>query len=221
MTFEEQGGKTTLTMQMLFPSAAARDFVVKTYGAIEGGKQTMERLGEYVTKMTNGASPDKEFIITRVFKAPRDVVWKAWTERDQLMQWFGPKGFRISTAKLDFRPGGMFLYCMRSDSGHEMWGKWVFREIVPQEKIVVINSFSDENANVTKAPFSQDWPLEMISTMTFVDHAGIGGGTVITIKSASHTATEAQRQTFNDSHESMKMGWTGTFDQLDKYLAKS
>src|SRR5205823_6045335 len=60
------------------------------------------------------APPGKPFVITRTFDAPRDKVWKAWTERDRLVQWFSPKGFKITTAKLDFRPAGMFHYCMRS-----------------------------------------------------------------------------------------------------------
>src|SRR5258706_14903907 len=75
----------------------------------------------------------QEFVITRVFAAPRELVWKAWTERDRLMQWFGPKGFTMPTAKMDFRPGGVFHYCMRSAEGHEMWGTFVYREIVAPE----------------------------------------------------------------------------------------
>ena len=63
---------------------------------------------------------DREFVISRTFDAPRDLVWKAWTERERLMQWFGPKGFTMPIAKLDFRPGGMLHYCLRSADGKEM-----------------------------------------------------------------------------------------------------
>ena len=72
----------------------------------------------------------RELVLTRVFDAPRDLVWKAFTEVDRLKQWWGPKGFRMLTCRLDLRPGGIFLYGMQSPDGHEMWGKWTFREIV-------------------------------------------------------------------------------------------
>ena len=89
--------KTRVSLRMVFPSAAERDRVVKEFGAIEGGKQTLERLGEHLAEALC-----KLFVISREFAAPRDLVWKAWTERDRLMQWFGPKGFAMTAAKLDF-----------------------------------------------------------------------------------------------------------------------
>src|SRR5690242_1162231 len=86
----------------------------------------------------------RPFVITRVFDAPRPLVWQAWTERDRLMQWFGPKGFTMPVATLDFRPGGVFHFCLRSPDGHQMWGKFAYREIVIPERIVWVHSFSDE-----------------------------------------------------------------------------
>ncbi len=163
-----------------------------------------------------GGSPD--FVITRVFDAPRDLVWKAWTERERLMEWFGPKGFTMSTAKLDFRPGGVFLYALKGPDGKEMWGKFVYREIVPQEKIVLVSSFSDAKGGLTRHPFSATWPLEMLSTTTFVEK---GGKTTITLHWAALNATDEERKTFDTSHASMNAGWTGTMDQLAAYLAKA
>src|SRR2546423_1599106 len=128
--------------------------------------------------MTTGKSnptqqaAEQEFVITRVFDAPRELVWKAWTERERLMQWFGPKGFAMSTAKLDFRPGGSLHYCLKSPDGKEMWGRFVYREIVAPERIVLVNSFSDEQGGLTRHPFSPTWPLEMLSTTTFTEQAG-------------------------------------------------
>src|SRR5262245_59904437 len=104
------------------------------------------------------------FVIARAFNVPRDELWKAWTDREQLMQWFGPKGFTMPVAKLDFRRGGTFLYCLES-KGHRMWGKFVYREILPPERIVLVNSFSDENGGITRHPMSPTWPLEMLSTL--------------------------------------------------------
>jgi uncharacterized protein YndB with AHSA1/START domain len=105
-----------------------------------------------------------EFAILRVFDAPRDLVWKAFTKRERLAQWWGPKGFKILVSKLDLRPGGIFHYCMQSPDGQEMWGRFVYREIVAPERIVHINSFSDDKGGITRAPFSSTWPLEVLTS---------------------------------------------------------
>jgi len=160
----------------------------------------------------------KPFIISRAFAAPRDKVWKAWTERDRLMQWFGPKGFTMPAARLDFRPGGMFHYCLESPDGKEMWGKFVYREIVAPERIVLVNSFSDEEGGITRHPFSATWPLEMLSTTTLAEE---DGKTRMTIQWVALNPTDEERKTFDSSHDGMKQGWGGTFDQLAAYLAKA
>ena len=169
-------------------------------------------------KNNPGAEPStREFVITRVFDAPRELVWQAWTERERLMQWFGPKGFTMSTAKMDFRPGGVFHYCLRSPDGKEMWGKFVYREIIAPEKIVLVNSFSDAAGGLTRHPMSPTWPLEMLSTTTFIEQ---GGKTTLTIKWKPLNPTEEERKTFDGAHGGMTQGWTGTFEQLAEYLAK-
>ena len=163
-------------------------------------------------------SAERPFVISRTFDAPRDLVWQAWTDRDRLMQWFGPKGFTMPVAKLDFRPGGSFHYCMQSAAGHQMWGKFAYREIVAPERIILVNSFSDEAGGLTRHPMSATWPLEMLSTTKLTEQ---DGKTTLTIECAPLNATEAERQTFDGAHEGMKGGWRGTFDQLAAYLAKA
>jgi len=160
---------------------------------------------------------DREFVISRTFDAPRDLVWKAWTERERLMQWFGPKGFKMATAKLDFRPGGILHYCLRSADGTEMWEKFTYREIVAPERIVLVNSFSDEQGNLTRHPLSPTWPLEMLTTTTFAEE---GGKTAVTVHWLPLNATEEERKTFDASHDGMRQGWTGAFDQLAEYLER-
>lgn len=219
VTFENLGGKTRVTMRSLFPSAHAKDFVVKTYGAVEGGKQHLERLAEYLSMAGNNPKPDP-FVISRVFKAPRGLVWKAWTERDRMMRWFGPKGFTMRAATLDLRPGGAFHYCLRGPDGKDMWGKFVYREITPQNRIVLVNSFSDEEGGLTRHPMAPTWPREMLSTTTFADHAGVGGGTVVTVRWSPINATDEELKTFEAGRQGMNQGWTGTFEQLEEYLAK-
>lgn len=210
VTFEEQGDKTLLTMRSLFDTAAARNRVVEEFGAIEGGKQTLERLGEQIARMV-----DEPFRISRTFDAPRELVWRAWTDAEHLVHWFGPKGFPMFHAKNDPREGGTFHYGLRMPNGGDMWGRWTYREIVPPRRLVFISSFSNEAGELAHAPFADDWPLEMLTTITLVEE---GGKTTVTVESAAFNATEAQRKVFTDNHRSMQGGWSGTFEQLGAYL---
>ncbi len=160
----------------------------------------------------------KPFIISHTFNAPRELVWKAWTERSRLMEWFGPKGFTMSVANLDLRPGGTFHYCLQTPDGHKMWGKFVYREIVAPGKLVLVNSFSDEKGGITRHPMSATWPLETLSTTTLTEK---DGKTTITIEWSPLNPTDEERKTFDSAHAGMKQGWSGTFEQLTQYLAKA
>jgi len=161
---------------------------------------------------------NKGFVISRVFDAPRELVWKAWTEPDRLKEWFGPKGVTISKLTMDLRPGGVCHYGMRMPNGQEMWGKWTFREVVAPERLVLINSFSDAAGGITRHPMSPTWPLETLSTTTFAE---TGGKTTLTINWSPYNATDAERETFDSSHASMSQGWGGTMEQLTAYLASA
>lgn len=223
VTFEALPGarpRTRLTMRAVFATAAEREFVEREYGAVEGGKQTVARLAEHVDRLLAAPAGSQPFVIRRFVRAPRDLVWRVWTEREHLAQWFGPKGCTIPVCELDLRPGGTFHYCMRFAGGAEMWGKWVFREVVAPERLVMVTSFSDPAGATCRAPFD-GWPLEMLGVVTFEEHAGIGKGTVVAVQSSALRATAAEQKTFDDGHASMQQGWTGTFEQLDAYLARS
>jgi uncharacterized protein YndB with AHSA1/START domain len=161
---------------------------------------------------------ERTFVISHMFHARRDKVWQAWTERERLMQWFGPAGVTIPVAKMDFRPGGSFHYCMRTADGKTMWGRFAYREIVAPEKIVLVNSFSDANGGLTRHPFNPAWPLETLSTTTFADN---GEYTRLTIEWTPLNATDEERGTFNSAHDGMRQGWSGTFGQLTGYLVKA
>ena len=160
-----------------------------------------------------------EFVIKRTFNSPVERVWKAWTDPDQLIQWWGPKGFTTVTAKIgDLKPGGTFHYCLRSPQGQEMWGRFVYREIVPNERLVYLNSFSDPEGGISRHPLHKDWPLQLLSTITFVER---DGKTTVTIRWIPYEATEKERETFEQGKDSMQGGWTGTLDQLEAYLSKA
>ena len=205
-------GKTRVTARMVFPSATERDFVVKEFGAIEGGKQTLERLGEFLA-----GTMAKPFIMSREFNAPLELVWKAWTEPKHMKEWLGPKGVTSRYDKMDFRPGGIYHYCQVTPDGREMWGKAVYREIIVPEKIVWIHSFSDKNGGITRHPMSATWPLQMLTEVMFREQAS---KTTVTLKWLPLDATDEELRTFDGAHGGMTQGWTGTFEQLAEYLAK-
>ncbi len=210
ITFAEHNGKTKLTLHVVVIRATP-EAAKALAGMEQGWTQSLERLDELV------ANAGREILASRVFDAPRELVWKAFTESERLMRWWGPKGFTMQVAKLDLRPGGVFHYCMRSPDGRDMWGKFVYREIVAPERIVFVNSFSDEVGSRVRHPMSPTWPLEVLNTMTLSEH---DGRTTLTIRGAPINATDEERKTFQAGRESMKQGFTGTFDQLADYLAK-
>jgi uncharacterized protein YndB with AHSA1/START domain len=166
----------------------------------------------------NVAVSNQDFVITRIFDAPRDLVWKAFTDPEHMKKWWGPKGFTVIQSKMDLRPGGSYLYGMKAPDGSAMWGKFVYREVVPPERMVFINSFSDEAGGITRHPMAPTWPLEMLSTFTFEEAPG--GKTKLTIRWSPHNATDEERKTFDAGHDSMRQGWGGTLEKLTAYLAK-
>ena len=167
------------------------------------------------------AELQRDFIISRTFDAPRERVWKAWTSAEALAQWWGPKGAKIRVIKLDFRPGGIFHYAMAFQPGHDMYGRFIYREVAAPERLVFVGSFSDAEGGITRAPFPQlegKWPLEVLNTMTLTEQ---GGKTTISLRGAPINAAEEERKIFAGMTDSMRQGFGGTFDQLDAYLAKA
>ncbi len=162
------------------------------------------------------SQPHDAFVISRSFDAPRELVWRVYTEREHLARWFGPKGFTLTASDLDFRPGGAFHYALRAPDGHEMWGKWIFLDIVAPERLVVIVAFSDAAGGITRHPMNPDWPRQTRGTTTFSEHAG---KTTVTVRWEAWEADATEQRVFDESHDSMRMGWGGTFEQLADYLA--
>jgi uncharacterized protein YndB with AHSA1/START domain len=162
-----------------------------------------------------------DFTIARTFNAPRERVWKAFTSAEALGKWWGPKGSSIRVIAFDFRPGGIFHYAMAFQPGHDMYGRFIYREIEEPSRIVFVNSFSDANGGITRAPFPQlgdKWPLEVLNEMTFTE---ADGKTTISLRGGPINATEEERRTFASMADSMRQGFGGTFDQLEQYLANN
>ncbi|HEY8182169.1 MAG TPA: SRPBCC family protein [Thermoanaerobaculia bacterium] len=85
--------------------------------------------------VTTDAAAGREIVASRVFDAPRDLVWKAWSDPKHIVQWWGPKGFTTTMQEMDFRPGGTWRFVMHGPDGTDYQNKIIYREIVKPERI--------------------------------------------------------------------------------------
>jgi uncharacterized protein YndB with AHSA1/START domain len=159
-----------------------------------------------------------DFVITRVFDAPRELVWRCFTEPERMKEWFGPKGSNVVESTMDFRVGGTYHGALRAGDGPVMWAKFVYREIVAPQRLVWVHSFSDAAGGLTRHPLSPTWPLRLLTTVTFED-AG-AGKTKVTLRWSALDATAEEQKTFDAAHEGARGGWSGSFERLDAYLAR-
>ncbi len=156
------------------------------------------------------------FVISRTFDAPRDLVWKAFTDPERLKQWWGPKGFPVTRAAMDLRPGGTYHYALQVPDGSLMWGKFIYREVTKPERLVFINGFSDETGALVRNPYVPSWPMEVLTVFDFTEQ---GGRTTFTLRWTPLGATAEEREMFESSFEGMTTGWEGTLEQLEAHLA--
>lgn len=125
VTFAEVGGKTRVTLRMLFDTAAERDRVAREYGAEEGGRQTLARLAGYVAEVGG------VIVSTRVIAAPRERVFGAFADPKQLTKWWGPAGFTSTFAEFDFRPGGAWRFVLHGPDGTDYPNASDFTDVTP------------------------------------------------------------------------------------------
>ncbi len=157
----------------------------------------------------------QELVIQREIKAPKKLVFEAFTQAEHLQHWWGPVGMKLEIISLDVRPNGKFHYKMEAPNGHAMFGILKYLEIQAPDKIVFINAFADEKGNVIKAPFDMDFPLEIKNTWTFEEKDGI---TTLSLRGNPLEATPAQLEVYAAMTQSMNEGFGKTFDQLDVYI---
>jgi uncharacterized protein YndB with AHSA1/START domain len=151
-------------------------------------------------------SEERMLELTRTFDAPREEVWKAWTDPQRMLRWWAPKGFTTPVCTVDLRPGGMFRYCMRSPEGQEYWGRGVYREIVEPERLVYMDSFTDAAGKPvppTHYGFSASHPAQ---TLVTVNLSEVVGRTRLTLR---HAIPESTKE-FGEARE----GWGQMLDKL-------
>jgi len=213
LILEEQDGKTKATNRVLFYTIEDRDGMLKT-GLETGTVETMNRLAELLGEMEGKILPSRggSLIITRYFNAPIEEVWKAWIDPEKIKRWWGPKTFTSPVAKIDFRVGGKYLLAMRSPDGKDYWSTGVYKEIVPLNRIVLIDSFADKEGNVVPATYygmSADFPLGMQVTLTFEER---DSRTKFTVR-YSDVGTIGNKELVD-----MRQGWNESLDKLEDSL---
>jgi uncharacterized protein YndB with AHSA1/START domain len=141
-------------------------------------------------------SAERELVITRIFDAPRSLVFEAWTKPEHLVHWWRPNGFTLPVCEIDFRPGGTHRFCMRSPEGRDYWVRGVYREIVEPERIVW-TAIMDEEGKPGR---------ETVMAITFADYEA---KTKLTV-----------HQTFPEpiTTRSAHQGWNESLDRLAEYL---
>lgn len=156
-----------------------------------------------MTAKTNTAkSHERSVAMTRVFDAPRERVFDAWTRAEHLVHWFGPEHFAAHSCEADPRPGGVFRLCMRSPEGKDYWVRGTYREIVAPERLVIACTADDEQGVAR---------LEEVIQVTFTEH---GGGTKLVLK-ADAAGPSARAAAMLDG---MEQGWAQTIDRLASRL---
>ena len=155
------------------------------------------------------------FVIQREFRAPRALLWQVQTQAEHLQHWLSPEGFHTIHAEMDFRVGGRYFYGIEGPGGMQMWGMQQFLEIVPQQKVVHLQSFSTKDGGLGRHPMAPTWPAYMHVTGSYADAPN---ATVYTISWQPHESDEAGIATFDAARAGMQAGFAGTFAKLDAYL---
>ena len=143
-------------------------------------------------------SADRELVVTRLIDAPRRLVFRAWTEPEQVARWWGPQGFVTTHCDMDIRPGGAFRCCMRSPEGTDYWKRGVYREIVEAERIAFTFAWEDADGKPGH---------ELLTTVTFADE---GARTRLTLHQAEFETVERC--------EDHRSGWTSCLERFAEYM---
>ncbi len=154
------------------------------------------------------------FVMEREFEAPRELVWKTWTEAEHLAHWYGP-GVETVIHELNVAPGGVWLNEMRM-SERSGYSKSVYTEVSAPARLVMLMSNTDANWNLASNPMMPDWPATLLTVVTFED---LGGRTRMRLEWSPHEASAAEIACFANAVDNLGKGWGAGMELLAQLLA--
>jgi uncharacterized protein YndB with AHSA1/START domain len=164
-------------------------------------------------------SSTRDLVVTRVFDAPLELVWKAWTDSEYVMKWWGPDYFTSPSAKIDFREGGASLVCMRAPKdfgGMDMYSTWVYQKIMPMERIEFVQNLADKDGNrIDPAAIGMppEFPRDIRTVVTFKD---LGKGrTEMTVTEYDMPASDAEMG------KNAELGLNQSLDKMARIFIKT
>jgi uncharacterized protein YndB with AHSA1/START domain len=156
--------------------------------------------------------------ISRVFGAPRDLVFEVWTKAEHFTRWFGPHGAEVVSCEIDARPGGVIRFGHRFPDGATLYLKGTFVEVVLDERLVFTFGFVDEHGHPVRHPMFPDWPLD-VSIETTVVLEDVGDGTRVRVAHRVLPPDAASHPAAKRWHELALQGWMQVFDRLGEHLS--
>lgn len=155
------------------------------------------------------------YVLERVFDAPRELVWRCWTEEDLLSRWYGP-GVDTIIHKLSVAAGGLWLCEMRWGE-NSSFQRVEYTEVVPPERLVWLHATADESWNVSANPMMPDWPQVLLTTVTFEE---VDGKTAMRLTWVPHEASDAEIAAFAQALAGLDKGWGAGMEVLAEMLAE-
>ena len=155
------------------------------------------------------------YVLERVFNAPRDLVWKTWTDPELLTRWYGPNVETI-VHRHELKPGGLWLGEMKW-SGNSNYQRVEFTEVTPPDRLVWLHSMSDADWNIVANPMMADWPRVLLTTVSFEED---GKQTKLRLTWVPHEASAAEITCFAGALAGMDKGWAAGMELLAELLAE-
>lgn len=212
--FTPVGKKTRMEMTMTLATAEAaaqtRQFIKQA-----GGESTWDRFAEYLAAQIERK---ERFVINRSFDTSIDVMYEVWTKAEHFSKWLPPTGFTMTFMRADLREGGSTFYQMTNGSSVTMYGRAFYLEMSKPHRLVYTQQFCDEHENVSRHPMAPTWPETMQTTVEFTAEGENRTRVTVTWEPVGEV-TDAELQAFIKERRGMTMGWTGSFDKLEGFLA--
>ncbi len=212
VTFDEVKGKTVMAMIMDFGSPEKAREMIK-FIKQAGGNATWDRLGEYL----GDEAGKNKFIINRSFEAPIATIYKMWTDPKHLAKWFSPRGLTMECSRADVKVGGAVVFKMTDGKNMTMYGRFQYRDLVPEKRIMYVQEFLDNKGNLSRHPMLQIFPSAMMVTIDLSEE-GPSQTRVTVSMEPTGAFNKEEAEAFTGQRGNMTMGWTGSFDKLEELL---